>query len=196
MIRRVIIVIHGIHTSRRDAATWMPALMKAVVPAAPDVAARSFLYGWTSGAAIRLPIIGWFSRRRRTRKFQRFVAALRQTFPGAEVDVIAHSFGTWITHYSMLKGNNRTVLRKVVYMGGIVPQDQNWRNVPVGRVLCLYSLADRVVKIAPGFGESGNVGFIHADGTRIVNRDMSPFRHGDYLKSGPAWKAAAAFLRS
>ena len=196
MIRRLVVIIHGIHTSKKDAKSWMPELMKAIVPAHGNVAARAFTYGWTSGAAIRLPIVGWFSRRRRTAKFQKFIAELRKEHPGAKIDVVAHSFGTWITHYSMLKGKHLTTLNRVVYMGGIVPQDEKWEDVPVNKVLCLFSKADKVVKMAPGFGESGNMGFIHADGRRVINRSMSPYRHGNYLKPGKAWTAMAGFLNT
>ena len=193
---RALVIIHGIHTSKKDAAGWMPALGNHITEGWASVV-YAYRYGWRSGVMMRFPIVGWFSRRRRVKAFQKFVARVKATHPGAEVDVVAHSYGTWIAHYAMTKGKptRRTSYNRMVYMGSIVHQNEDWTLVPVKQALNLYSPKDKVVKAAPGFGESGEIGFDHADGERVTNLNLTPYSHGDYLAPGRAWDEARRFLK-
>jgi hypothetical protein len=199
--RHVLVIIHGIHTSKNDAESWMPALGKHVSKGT-DIEVLHYRYGWRSGVMMRFPGIGWFSRRSRVRGFQKFIKGLRKNYAVADVnpriDVIAHSYGTWISHYSMTKGKlkNRTSYNRIVYMGSIVHQDQDWAFVPVEKALNLYSPKDKVVAIAPGFGESGERGFDHADGLRVKNLNLKTYSHADFLSPGKAWDEARKFIKA
>jgi len=195
---RLIVIIHGIHTSKERAASWMPALGRHLKGDDTACAVNVYTYGWRSGTAMRFPIVGWFSRRARVKRFQRHIAKLRLLYPGAKIQVVAHSYGTWISHYAMAKGKleMRTWYDDIVYMGSIVHQDEYGKSVPVGRAINLYSPDDKVVDGAPGFGESGTVGFVPAGNGRIENKHMSGYRHGHYLEPGLAWDTARDFLVS
>lgn len=190
-----VILVHGIHTSKTEARAWMRdmgAYLKRVIP---EIEVHEFRYGWTSGVSVRLPVWGWFSRRRKTKKFQRFVAELAKKGGNAgHADVVAHSFGTWLTHHSMTKGGPKTFFRRLVYMGGIVSSRENFEAEQTHheRLLNMFSRKDDVVRFAP-FGHCGYRGFLNV-GARVKNLDMTPLEHGEYLTSDKVWTKAADFL--
>lgn len=217
--RRVVILVHGIHTSRKDADRWMGGLerfLRERLPAPQQVKSADgrrwatsvgddivqFRYGWTSGIMIRrLSFIGWLSRRRRTKKFQKLVARLRRRNSSPlHVDVVAHSFGTWLVYYSTLKGKKRlrTKLGRVAFMAGVVPTRATFHPEAFERVLNLYSREDDVVRLASyaGFGRSGVHGFAASDDAGVKNVDLTPFEHDHYLNPlSKAWDLVADFLR-
>jgi pimeloyl-ACP methyl ester carboxylesterase len=195
--RGVVILLHGIHTSRKEADEWMPELA-AFITSRTGLRTHLFKYGWTSGASIALPGIGWAGRRRKTRKFQRCVQRLqRSDIRGiGPIHVVAHSFGTWIARYGLIRGPEelRPRFGTFVMMGGIVHAADRFTEGRVGRVACLYSRDDDVVRLAPGFGDCGRQGLRGADGGRLVNVDCTPAAHRDYTRQGPAWEAVAGAL--
>ena len=195
MVSKVLCIIHGARQDERRADDWMVPLELKLRGEADYQVVHRIHYGWTSGVAFRFPIIGWFVRRNRTRLVQTTVAGLHEKYPGARIDVIAYSAGTWFVQYSMLRGaaENRTSLGRVVYFASIVDQMTDWTDVPVERLLNCYSPADKVVRRLPGFGEAGNVGFLLAS-SKVVNLEMPGYSHGDYTLPGPAWEAARDFL--
>lgn len=216
--RRVIVIAHGIHTSRKDADRWMGGLekfLRSKLPTPQQVKSDNdtrwgtsvgddivqFRYGWTSGIMIRLPIVGWFSRRRRTKKFQKLVARIRKRArQPVHIDVIAHSFATWIAYYSTCRGKERmrTELGRVVFMGSIVSALADFPGDRFERVLNLHSEKDAVVRLGryTGFGSSGIGGFMLEDDPRVQNVDLTPYEHDSYLEPrSRAWLLAADFLR-
>jgi len=154
-----------------------------------------FRYGWTSGASVALPGWGWISRRGKTRRFQRYLARLIADRPGTTVHVVAHSFGTWIARYSLIRGPEqlRPRIGTLVLMGGIVHRHDRFTCGRVERVVNLYSLGDDVVRRAPGFGDSGFRG-LAGDGDRVTNVDLTPAEHCDYTRPGREWAAVVAAL--
>jgi hypothetical protein len=192
----VVILVHGIHTSKREAREWMRKMGLYLSRAIPGLEVLQFKYGWISGISVRLPIWGWFSRRRKTRKFQRFVArAVKERGPETHPDVVAHSFGTWLAHHSMTKGGPKTFFRRLVYMGGIVSSREDFRAEEghYEKVLNLYSRNDMVVRYSL-FGHCGHRGFINASTLRVQSVDVTPAEHGDYIKPGRMWGEAGEFL--
>lgn len=170
----------------------------------PNVEVVSFLYGWTSGLGIRLPFYGLWTRRRLTKKLQKFlVRQLRREPPGTQVDAIGHSFGTWLIHRSMTyKGRVKAFYRRIIYAAGIVSSRENFEDEAghYSGILNLYSREDDVVRLAP-FGHAGYNGFFYADRpgeplrVHVINADMTPFEHDDYTQPGKAWELTLKFLK-
>ena len=193
---RIIVLIHGIHTRRRKARRWYKPLGTLLRQRMPSVQVEHFFYGWTAGLSIRLPLIGLMVRKRLIRKFQKFVRKLvKRHGPGVEVDVVAHSFGTWITHHSMTKGKWHTFYRRLVYMAGVVSSRENFKGEKghYEHILNLHSRGDDVIRLVP-FGHSGYRGFVNWEGNNVVNGDLTPANHNDYTEPGAAWSRTARFL--
>lgn len=191
--RQIVVLVHGIHTSRREARTWMDQLATKI-RRETGMETYQFRYGWTSGASIALPGWGWISRRGKTRRFQRFVSRLVADRP-ATVHVVAHSFGTWIARYSLIRGPEqlRPRIGTLLLMGGIVHRNDRFTCGRVQRVVNLHSRNDDVVRRAPGFGDCGYRG-LAVDGDRVSNVDMTPANHRAYTIPGREWNAVVTAL--
>jgi esterase/lipase superfamily enzyme len=193
----IAVVVHGIHTDKDKAAGWMPALaMKLRRECGMGVALMR--YGWTSGVSIRMPVWGYFSRRSKLAKLRRLVRRLQKQHPGERISIVAHSFGTWLAFWAGFKGRpaKRVDLDRVVLMAPIIDVDQEFpADYGPRRIACYFSREDDVIRKAP-FGHAGAWGFSKADGKRVVNRDFTPYEHGDYTEPGGSWDAAVEFLRA
>ena len=198
--RRVVILIHGVHSGEQKSLDWFEPLADAIRYVSPSTTVVFFMYGWTAGVSVRFPGIGKMVRRHLVRKLQKAVARLVETHGAeAEIDAIAHSFGTWLLHRSMTAGRNarwHCFYRRLVYMGGVVSSRETFENEAghFARVLNLYSRGDDVVRLAP-FGHCGTKGFSRAPAP-VVSVDLTPINHRDYTGPGEAWSHAVPFLTS
>ena len=200
MAERVIVLVHGIHTSQKRAKTWMQALDNYLDSRhSGNLDVRKFMYGWISGFSIRFPFVGYWTRHHYVRKFQKFIEKIvKEKGNDVIIDVVCHSFGTYITHFSMTFDSSRRAkafFNRIVYMGGIVSARENFKNEEghFKQALNLWSGGDDVIRIAP-FGHSGYRGFNNADGEVVINKDMTPFNHNDYTMYGNAWPLIYEFL--
>ena len=191
----ITVIIHGIHTSRKAAADWMPQLGRKIHNATGSGIAL-FRYGWTSGVSIRLPLWGLWSRRSKLARLRRLIRKLQAAYPGERINIVAHSFGTWLGFWAGILGKERkrVDIHRLALMAPIIDVDE----VPPAaygprRIACLFSRSDDVIRTAP-FGHAGAWGFATADGKRVVNIDLTAYEHADYTEPGRAWDQVVAFL--
>jgi hypothetical protein len=210
-IGRAIILVHGIHTSKKEARAWMTPFAEVLKQTNPGVLVFPYTYGYVLGTSIAFPVRGRIVRRRAVRRFQKWAAQLvKRLGPDVELDAVGHSFGTHLVNESMVQdGGPRTFFRRVVYMGGIVSTRETFgrHDDHLDGVLNLYSREDEIVRLCP-FGHCGWKGFKYhsvrtADGSFIsiqhgipvTQIDMTPLEHEDYtLPGSTAWGNAASWL--
>ena len=197
MAQRVCVLVHGIHSSKDEARSWMEPLASELTALMPDLEVLFYLYGYLLGTSIALPISGTIRRRRKVKRFQKWLARKMRAFPGdTEVSVVAHSFGTYLTHRAMTyEGAPRAIFDRVIYMGGIVSSREDWKaeRGHFSELLNLHSKKDHVVRLNP-FGQCGFLGFQNGVGLKVRNEDLTPYAHGDYTQPGAAWGRIQAFL--
>jgi len=199
-VKRAVVLVPGIHTTKREADAWKAGLEPRILVACPDVV-RVLLYtqGWISAFAIRVPWIGAGVRRRAIGRFQRWVAgtaqALKEEFRvEVQLDAIGYSFGSYLVGHSMSDAPGpRSFWGRVALMGSILSSRDDWsaRAGHYQQALNIYSPEDDVVHFST-FGQSGWAGFRRAPAI-VRNREVF-YEHGDYQRPGPAWKIATDFL--
>ena len=109
--------------------------------------------------------------------------------PTKRPSVIAHSFGTFIIGYAMLK-YREIRFDKVILCGSILPRDFDWHELfvreQVGRVRNECGGQDAWVMLAPllvrGTGRSGRKGFLSL-GTRCSNEPHKYHKHSDFFQA-------------
>lgn len=193
---RILLIVHGIRTNKKRAQAWMHPLRDKIMAAAPDIqAAYLFEYGFLGVLGFRAPLIGGHNRKHFVRRFQRFVAWARKRHPDAAVEVVGHSFGTYLIGHSMTdEGGPRAFYDRVVLMGCILSSRDDWTDKAghYTRVLNLWSGKDRVVEFDT-LGQSGWRGFIQAP-PAVQSLEMPGYSHTDYCAPGTAWEALTGFL--
>jgi hypothetical protein len=197
MIPRPVLLVPGIHTSDEDVRRWQDgfgAYLRDLVPGR-----RVLVYnpGWTAAITIDMPGVGWLGRRHEVKQFQRWLKHELPKIGNPIPDVVAHSFGTYLTHHSMSdKPGPKAFFNHVVYMGGVVSTMEDFRSTwgHWETMTCLYSHQDEVVRWAlPPLGQCGIRGFRSAPPAE--NLEMNGFKHTDYLdprRGRAAWEAVAA----
>ncbi|MBI3300930.1 MAG: alpha/beta hydrolase [Deltaproteobacteria bacterium] len=115
--------------------------------------------------------------------------------------VIAHSFGTYIVGYCMLKHDD-VKFDKVILCGSILPRDFAWatlqRRGQVNFIRNDYGMNDVWTRLAryfvPKTGSSGADGF-DIFSTMITQESFDYFRHSDYFHEGHIQSRWLSFLR-
>lgn len=194
----IVYLVHGIRQRPSRADAWMQALAARVTAADHAAMVRIHLYGFLGAMAVRAPFVGRRIRRAYVRELQDAVAADRRIYPNATIDLIGHSFGTYLAWHSMTQSKGpRAFYRNLVFMGGVVSSRETFEREGqhFKGILNLYSRSDEIVAIAT-FGHSGWSGFQHDGGGRVRNLSMAPYEHKDYERPGPAWDEAQRFVNA
>jgi hypothetical protein len=123
---------------------------------------------------------------------------------GGNVDVVAHSFGTWLFGHLVKdelarNPNDRLRFGRVILLGCILRPDFNWKSVKdeglVQDVLNHFSTGDRVVPLAHATisdsGPSGRRGF---DNTEVINIRADALGHSDLLSIDKKLKSGVTYL--
>ena len=192
-MRRICIIVPGIHTSKRESREWCGRLAGIIEAGVPESTCIVYHHGWIAG----VQILARYFRRRKVKRFQNWVAArLREIDPGAVPCAVAHSFGTWLVHQSMTdNGGPHTFWDRLVYCGGIVSCREDFKQEAghFWELLNFFSRHDEVVRFAP-FGHCGFAGFqaAHPDGP--VRNVETRLEHTGYLQAGPVWARIVSFL--
>jgi hypothetical protein len=203
MPKRAVILAHGIHTTKKEAEAWAAGLEPRLRENNPDIAAvLLWEYGWTSAFAVRFPWVGGAVRRHLVGRFQGWVAQqlheLEEEHGRAVVlDAVGYSMGSYLVGRSMTDAPGpRAFFDRVVLMGSILSSRDDWssRFGHYTQALNLFSSEDDVVKMST-FGQSGWRGFTKQP-REVTNFECLGYEHGDYERPGPAWTAAANFLRT
>jgi pimeloyl-ACP methyl ester carboxylesterase len=130
-------------------------------------------------------------------EFYDFYISVVQDYPDINVadykrrpSIIAHSFGTYITGYAMLKYEDIRV-DKVILCGSILPKDFDWATLiareQVNFVKNEYGVNDFWAKVVQRFiprtGDSGYSGFQIVSST-VRQKRFEYFRHSDFFRRG------------
>lgn len=196
---RLTVLVGGIEEDVATQEAWLGRLQAYLEPRlTTETAFLRYTHPYIAAVGFGLPLIGSLIRKYHLARFRAAVAAATaHEGPGAEVDLIGHSFGTWLAWHSVLDEGRgpRLFYRRMVFMGSIVSSGDDLRDQ--GRhfeaILNCWSDHDEVVRFAP-FGHAGYRGFEWADGRSLVNLNCSPCPHRGYTQPCRAWDGAADFL--
>ena len=180
-INHLIITVHGIRTK----GDWQDEL-EVLLGARPGLQVCKFTYGYFSAVAFLIPVVRWIVAGR----FRRWVLPkLHQLSPDVRVDIVAHSFGTYLVAKSLpyLPANRK--IGTIIFAGSVLKPAFPWyiytENGRVGRVINECGTRDNVLVlnqfVALFMGMAGRVGFNGIVGERFMNR-YHPFNHGQYFQ--------------
>lgn len=167
---KIIITAHGIrHTTKGD---WQNDWAVYFKKRDYDLKIFHFRYGYMLGIASWLMNFGWM-RKRYVNKYVKFIENIEKRYPGAEISIIAHSFGGWLTEQMLAKTDVN--FDKIIFVhcpiSAYIEQTNFWNYLSFDRIKAIHSWSshkDKVIgKIAiKPFGQNGYWGFM-----RIGNID-------------------------
>lgn len=178
--QQIVVTIHGIRWT--VASDWQNRLATYIDTHYPRCIVLNFRYGrllaltsWWMSLTSSLKIPSW-ARSRYLNKFTNFIRDLQKQFPNAEISVVAHSFGGWLTEQALVK--DRTLkLNRVIFIhcpiSEYIEETLFWNWLEIKRLKYVYSWSshnDEVigkVAVAP-FGKNGHFGFIR----KLYRRDL------------------------
>src|SRR5262249_43380332 len=112
----LVITVHGIRTY----GAWQDAFVDLLRCQKREVRFRNYTYGYFSSIAFLIPLLRWIVARRFR---QCLVAELANLGADARVDIIAHSFGTYLVGRALkgLKGAQyRQRISTVIFAGSVL----------------------------------------------------------------------------
>jgi pimeloyl-ACP methyl ester carboxylesterase len=183
--KHVVILVHGIRTF----GAWQDRLSDLLHQREPGIEVHIYKYGYFSALAFLVP----FLRMIIIRRFRRYLIANAGAWEGARVDIVAHSFGTYVTAWALrrLPVDRSPRIHTIILCGSVLKQLFPW-NMLVGQARqvtqvindCgtkdIWPLISRLVVF--GMGSAGRHGFAGAIGTDvgIINR-YHPVGHSDFF---------------
>jgi tetratricopeptide (TPR) repeat protein len=179
----LVITVHGIRTN----GDWQDELKTLLEAAEPGVTVRSFRYGFFSSLAFLIPPLRWLMGRQ-FRSF--FVQEVRSVPEGARIDLVAHSFGTYLAASALKCLPAGKTIHTVIFAGSVLPVSFPWYKYlqagTVGRVVNECGWDDWVLVLCQStallMGMAGRIGFHGMIGDRFVNRYYR-WGHGGYFDS-------------
>lgn len=180
--RHVVISVRGI----RDFGRWQQTLGDAVKQADASIEYVPYDTGWFDVVSFSIP----FARQWVVTRFRDWLCD--NTRDGDRLDIVAHSFGTFIVARALLKAPPDSPLRvrNLILCGSVLPERFRWGRLlrdRVDRVINECGIRD-VPLIASqmfvyGTGMAGKVGFPGGNNDRFCNRYYD-FGHGGYFLGG------------
>ncbi|MFL6390100.1 MAG: hypothetical protein ACJ71U_21680 [Terriglobales bacterium] len=167
---------------------------------------RLWDYGYYNG--IRF-FMGWPNKAMIEEFLEVYTAAIGQkeydidlSDPGKRPSVVAHSFGTYILGYSMLK-YKEIKFDKIILCGSILPTDFDWFTLfardQVSRVKNEFGLRDiwagMVGRFVAGTGNSGRRGF-EIVSSALQQHRLEFFKHSDFFHRSHIETSWVPFLMS
>lgn len=169
----IILTVHGIRTF----GLWQERLERLVCDINPETAFIHYKIGYFSLLTYLIPIFRWIELRR----FRRELERLRTLHDGARIDIVAHSFGTYLVAWGLagIPVAQRPRVHTLILAGSILRENFRWTDLfasgSVGCVVNECGLKDWVLWlnrfVAPMSGAAGFVGF---------NRSTSQFTLKNY----------------
>jgi Leucine-rich repeat (LRR) protein/pimeloyl-ACP methyl ester carboxylesterase len=180
--RHLVITVHGIRTFGQ----WQERLENLLRTAAPPEAELTvvhYKFGYFSAFAFLSIFLRWLT----TRRFRSELVALTRT-PWDRVDIVAHSFGTFIATKALaaLPASHPLRVSTLILAGSVLPDFFSWSKlVPARtqRVVNECGTKDNVLFLSqalPFLGMAGRVGFRGFTGTHLRNRFFH-FGHSGYF---------------
>lgn len=178
MANKVIVTIHGIHTQPGSHA-WQENIKYVFSKIDPSVQVQNFKYGYVYGFfswiwswALDISKLLRIAKRFTPRYVKEFDAFLEQIFKDnsdAEVSILAHSLGTWITNEIIQSAKYK--FKNIVLVAGVVSENienlnyLDWIQLQkITQVVAWCSHNDLVVEdiALPPFGKLGYYGFLRS----------------------------------
>ncbi len=193
-IKRVIVLTHGIN-NRVTEAKWLDEMKafldKQVYAKQLGNEVEVLIHRWNPFVFrffTFIPVIFKSFRHSQITKFQKYIAWIRKTYgPSVDIDVVAHSFGTYKAHHAMTHKSSqpKAFFRRLVLIAPAVTS--RFRPVDAAghfeQEHYFYSEDDRTIAISP-IGNAGWVGPYYEDQQYIFAYDYTPADHSDYFKDG------------
>ncbi|MDG3007891.1 hypothetical protein [Paludisphaera mucosa] len=177
----IILTLHGIRTFGE----WQERLEKLVTE--PGVEFKHFRYGVLSLISYAVPFLRWI----RVRLFRRSLRDLARRHPDARIDVVAHSFGTYIAARAIasLSRSEAVKIDTVILAGSVLKVNFPWDDLKakgvVRRVINECGTEDDVLLVTQLFilltGMAGRIGFTGLQDRDFTNR-FYKFGHGGYFQ--------------
>jgi hypothetical protein len=194
---KVVVPLHGIRTI----ASWQRTLSDAVQNVGWKCALDKWNYGIFSLFRFLIPRqresrVSWFRSTYTEFTNDRTFEIDNSNLPS----IVAHSFGTYILGYSLLKYNN-VRFDKVILCGSILPEDFPWRDIlargQVNAVRNEFGTNDfwsNIVRwFVQGTGASGKKGFWYQH-PRLFQQEFL-FQHSEYFERGHMDEYWIPFIR-
>lgn len=195
--KHVIILVHGIRTF----GDWQNRLGALLKSKEPEAEVHVYKYRYFSTFAFLLPPL----RRRVVKKFRDYLLSNTDSWRTARVDIVAHSFGTYIVAraLAMLSAGGPR-FHTVILSGSVLKVTFPWdaiigRDGRVNRVIndCaskdIWPLIAQILVL--GMGIAGRYGFVGATGPDVglVNR-FFPFGHSGFFTPTKDYESDDRFM--
>lgn len=181
--RHLVITVHGIRTF----GNWQERLESLIRAAAQkdgkDITVLNYKYGYFSAFALLSLTLRFLT----VRRFARALADVARQ-PWDRIDIVAHSFGTYLVALALRSLSSSQVLKihTVVLAGSVLPARFDWSTlIPhrVARVINECGTNDNVLWLSqavPLLGMAGRTGFNGMTGAALRNRFFA-FGHSGYF---------------
>lgn len=177
----VVITVHGIRTY----GNWQADLKGLLEEAEPGVTVLNYQYGYFSSLAFLVPPLRWLMARRFRKFFAQAVAAAPE---GARIDLVAHSFGTYLAASAIPHIPKGRRVHTVIFAGSVLRPSFPWYRYHqagyLGRVVNECGWDDTILLLCQSaalmMGMAGRVGFQGMVGGQFMNRYYR-FGHGGYF---------------
>lgn len=183
--KHIVVLVHGIRTF----GAWQDRFSSLLHRHEPGVEVHIYKYGYFSSLAFLIP----FLRMIVIRRFREYLAGRARAWGAARVDIVAHSFGTYVTAWALwgLPPENRPQIDTLILSGSVLKQLFPWDSLvglemPVRRVINDCGTKDIWPVVAQlfalGMGISGRQGFAGVTGVDvgIINRYF-PVGHSGFF---------------
>jgi tetratricopeptide (TPR) repeat protein len=177
----LIVTVHGIRTY----GNWQRELEDLLKAAEPGVTVLRYQYGFFSSLAFLIPPLRWLV----ARQFRNFwVEAIRSVPEGTRIDLVAHSFGTYLAASALPYLPEGRKIHTVIFAGSVLRPSFHWYKYlqarAVGRLVNECGWDDSVLVLcqctALLMGMAGRIGFHGMISERFINRYYR-FGHGGYF---------------
>lgn len=168
-MKNIIVAIHGIRTLPKHNWTRIFEIHLRYDKRFDGWLAKEASYGYLRAFLVAIPWI----RKFKVWWFKRYLRKLNKKYPDAKINILAHSFGTYISYEAIRQAEKDKKppikINKLILVGGIVSSHEDFKdtigNGLIKEVYNYCSYDDRVVRFNPLFGHCGYQGFF-APGTR------------------------------
>lgn len=182
----IVILVHGIRTF----GDWQDQLELAIKSKSPDTVVIKWKYGLFDALSFLVGIL----RFGQVKLFTQFLDDFRDLLVGAKIQIVAHSFGSYIVAHALARlGPRAPQIDTVFFCGSVLFQNYSLHHTvgPDNRVKRLVNDCGTkdiwpllAAILVPGMGAAGRYGFNGAIGigVNVVNR-FFPLDHGGYFAS-------------
>lgn len=168
--KHIVVTVHGIRTF----GGWQTRLRRLIERANPAIEVQAFIYGYFSAIAFLIPPLRWLI----VRHFRIALERLRTNNPTARIDLVAHSFGTYLVGWALAKTQVPLSAHTVLLAGSVLRADFDWSpliaRAILRRLINDCGIDDFVLALSQlgvlFTGMAGRAGFSGLQSTSLQNR--------------------------